>query len=52
MSAPGANIGGTATPAGGAGGAADGWGRGWGVLGNRVSALFVPIPSYANYVGS
>jgi len=35
MSAPGANIGGSATPLGGATAAVgDGWG--WGVLGNKV----------------
>ena len=36
MSVPGA-VTGTATPVGG--GMADTWGRGWGVLGNRVSGL-------------
>jgi hypothetical protein len=38
MTMPGANLGGTATPLGGAAAAVgEGWGRGWGVLGNKVS---------------
>jgi hypothetical protein len=38
MTAPGSNLGGSATPLGGAAAAVgDGWGRGWGVLGNKVS---------------
>jgi hypothetical protein len=37
MTMPGANLGGTATPLGGAAAAVgEGWGRGWGVLGNKV----------------
>jgi hypothetical protein len=39
MSAPGSNLGGSATPLGGAAAAVgDSWGRGWGVLGNKVSS--------------
>lgn len=38
MSMPGGNLGGTATPLGGAGASvADSWGKGWGMLGNKVS---------------
>lgn len=40
MSAPGSNLGGTSTPLGGAAaGVGDGWGRGWGVLGNKVCSI-------------